>query len=60
MLKIIDADFKEPAHRNAVIKLMNHYMTDPMGDSEPHSEENSERLITGLKEHCNKLCLLAE
>jgi ribosomal protein S18 acetylase RimI-like enzyme len=60
MLKIGDVDFNNPEHCKAVVELMNHYMMDNMGNHPPHTAESAKRLIDGLKNHSNKLCLLAE
>ena len=60
MVKVIEVDFDNKEHCRAVIELMNHYMQDPMGDYPPHTPESAERLINGLKDHCNKLCVLAK
>lgn len=60
MTEIFEVDFSNKEHCNAIIKLMNHYMTDAMGDHPPHTEASAKRLIEGLKKHCNKLCILAK
>ena len=60
MLKIFEVNFENEDHCNALVDLMNHYMRDEMGNHPPHDKESANRLITGLKKHCNKLCLLAE
>ena len=60
MLNIFEVDFENEDHCNALIILMNHYMQDEMGNHPPHNNKSAKRLITGLKNHCNKLCLLAE
>jgi GNAT superfamily N-acetyltransferase len=60
MINIFDVDFNNPEHCQAVIDLMNHYMQDDMGDYKPHTKQKAERMIKGLKNHCNKICLLAE
>ncbi len=60
MVNIIELDFENKEHCYALINLMNHYMQDKMGNHPPHDSESAKRLISGLKNHCNKLCLLAE
>jgi GNAT superfamily N-acetyltransferase len=60
MVQVFEVDFESPEHCKAVIDLMNHYMTDKMGDHAPHTEESAKRLIEGLKNHQHKLCILAE
>ena len=60
MVNIIDVNFNNQEHCKAVIDLMNHYMQDDMGgNTAPHTPESGLKLIEGLKNHCNKLCLLA-
>jgi ribosomal protein S18 acetylase RimI-like enzyme len=60
MIEIVETDFSKEEHCRAVVKLMNDYMTDAMGNHPPHDKESAERLIVGLKKHCNKLCILAK
>jgi ribosomal protein S18 acetylase RimI-like enzyme len=60
MIHVVEVDFENAEHCNAVIDLMNHYMMDEMGNHPPHTKESAKQLIEGLKNHCNKLCLLAE
>lgn len=60
MAEILEVDFNNNAHCKAVVDLMNHYMQDKMGNHPPHSTESAKKLIEGLKNHCNKLCLLAK
>lgn len=60
MVKVINIDFSNPDHCRALVNLMNHYMTDAMGDHPPHDENSAQKLITGLKNQCNKICLLAQ
>lgn len=59
MVEIIEVDFDNKEHCQAVIDLMNHYMQDAMGDHPPHNEVLARKMIEGLRKHCNKLCLLA-
>ena len=60
MFRVSEVDFDNDLHCEAVVDLMNHYMTDKMGDYPPHNEQGAKRLIEGLKRHCNKLCVLVE
>lgn len=60
MIKVLEVDFNDEKHCQAVVDLMNHYMEDAMGDHPPHNEEMAEKMIEGLRKHCNKLCVLAE
>lgn len=41
-------DFDNPLHRNKLVGLLNHYMTDPMGGCEPLNKEKEMDLISGL------------
>lgn len=60
MVKIIECDFKNPQHCNAVTALMKHYMTGPMGGKlNPHDPETANKMIIGLENHPSKLILLA-
>lgn len=53
-------DFNNKEHCNAVIMLLNHYMSGTMGGSLPlHSAENGLKVIDGLKKHPSKLVILA-
>lgn len=60
MTEIIEVDFSNEEHCIALVELMNDYMTDDMGNHPPHDKESAKRLIDGLKNHCNKLCILAK
>lgn len=44
-------DFMNPEHQNALISLLNHYMSDPMGDYPPHDENKQRLLLEGLGNH---------
>ncbi len=59
MIEIIPCDFQMASHRNALIKLMNHYMEDEMGNVPPLNRENAELMVEGLKKHPSKLVFLA-
>jgi ribosomal protein S18 acetylase RimI-like enzyme len=60
MVQVFEVDFEKELHCKAVVELMNHYMMDKMGNHPPHTKDSAKRLIEGLKNHCNKLCVLAE
>jgi ribosomal protein S18 acetylase RimI-like enzyme len=60
MIQVFEVDFSNEGHCEAVIMLMNHYMSDAMGDYPPHNEEKAQKLIEGLRKHSNKLCVLAQ
>jgi len=44
-------DFNNIVHQKALTNLLNHYMSDPMGDYPPHDEEKQRLLIEGLGSH---------
>lgn len=58
-ITIIPCDFNNPVHCNALVNLMNEYITDKMGGGEPYTEEQKVKLIEGLKNHPSKLILFA-
>ncbi len=60
MIKIIEVDFTNQEHCKEFVDLMNHYMTDKMGDYPPHNNESAERLINGMRNHPAKICCFAQ
>ena len=50
-------DFENPLHLEALVGLLNHYMTDPMGDALPLSKLKQLRLVDGLANHPSALVL---
>jgi ribosomal protein S18 acetylase RimI-like enzyme len=58
-LGIISCDFDLPQHCDAVVNLMNEYISDKMGDGIPYTESQKVKLVEGLKSHPSKLVLLA-
>ena len=60
MVNIIECDFANPLHRKALVKLMNHYMEDAMGQHPTMNKEEGEKMVCGLEKHPSKLILLAE
>jgi ribosomal protein S18 acetylase RimI-like enzyme len=58
-LHIIPCNFENTAHCEALVRLMNEYITDKMGGGEPHNEEQKIRLVEGLKNHPSRLVYLA-
>lgn len=58
-LQIIPCDFENKLHCDALIRLMNEYITDKMGGGEPYTEEQKILLIEGLKNHPSKMVYLA-
>lgn len=60
MISIIDCDFRQQDHRQAIITLMNDYMADDMGGNlPPYTDELAGKVISGLEQHPSKLILLA-
>ena len=51
MIHFTFCDFNNPVHTLALSTLLNHYMSDPMGDHPPLSTQEQTRLIKDLKEH---------
>jgi len=58
-LKIIPCDFKNIGHCEALVRLMNEYISDKMGGGVPYTQEQKVKLVEGLKNHPSKLVLLA-
>ena len=50
-LSIIQVDLQNPLHCDQVIKLLNDYMNDPMGNNRPMPRELGPQIISGLKLH---------
>ena len=50
-------DYENPIHLEALVGLLNHYMTDPMGDALPLDKLKQLRLVDGLANHPSALVL---
>jgi len=50
-LSILNVDLQNPVHCNQVIKLLNDYMNDPMGNNSPMAKGLAPQIISGLKLH---------
>lgn len=50
-LSIIQVDLQNPVHCDQVIKLLNDYMNDPMGNNRPMPKSLGPEIISGLKQH---------
>ena len=50
-------DYENPMHLEALVGLLNHYMTDPMGDALPLNKLKQLRLVDGLANHPTALVL---
>jgi ribosomal protein S18 acetylase RimI-like enzyme len=57
--RFLVADLALPEHQAAVLKLVDAYSRDPMGDGSALSAEARERLIPGLRAHPTTLIILA-
>jgi ribosomal protein S18 acetylase RimI-like enzyme len=51
MIEFEFCDFENPEHLKALAELTNHYMVDPMGDTEPLTKIQQLRLVDGLANH---------
>ena len=58
MVEILECDFNNTEHRNAIVFLMNHYMEDEMGGVPPLNDTKAEKMVAGLRDHPSKLVLL--
>lgn len=56
---IAEADLQNPIHQAAVLKLVDAYSMDPMGDAKPLAEQSRQRLLSGLQAHPTTLIFLA-
>ncbi|MDR0579990.1 MAG: GNAT family N-acetyltransferase [Campylobacteraceae bacterium] len=59
-VNIIECDYENPKHIDAVKLLLNAYITDEMGGGEPLGEEMQESLIKKLSAHKTLIVLLAQ
>jgi ribosomal protein S18 acetylase RimI-like enzyme len=60
MIDIIECNFSEPVHCQAVVDLMNDYMVDKMGGMLPrYTPAKAAAMLDGLSRHPSKLVLLA-
>lgn len=50
-LSIIQVDLQNPLHCDQVIKLLNDYMNDPMGNNNPMPKDLAPQIIYGLKQY---------
>jgi GNAT superfamily N-acetyltransferase len=58
-IRIIEADYGNTEHGQAIIDLVNAYSMDPMGRNRPLTEKERENLIPGLRKHPSYFTLLA-
>ncbi len=59
-IEVIECNFDDVHHCNALVDLMNEYITDKMGGGEPYTEAQKVQLVQGLRNHPAKLVLLAK
>jgi ribosomal protein S18 acetylase RimI-like enzyme len=58
-LEVISCDFANKSHCEALVKLMNEYISDKMGGGLPYTAEQQIQLVEGLKNHPVRLVYLA-
>jgi ribosomal protein S18 acetylase RimI-like enzyme len=59
-LQIIPCDFENESQCEALVRLLNEYITDKMGGGDPYTDEQKVKLIEGLKNHPTSLVYIAE
>ena len=57
--EIVDADFGDPRHAQAVVHLLNVYASDPMGAGQPLAESVKENLVAELQRRSAVRAILA-
>lgn len=58
MINFTLCDFNNQQHSHDYLTLLKHYMSDPMGDTLPHSPHSEENVIQGLSSHPACFCIL--
>ena len=58
-MRILEADFTNPAHCAGIVEVLNSYAADPVGGGTPLASEVRERLVPALRDHPTALVLLA-
>jgi hypothetical protein len=58
-ITIIESDLAQPAHQDAIVRLINAYARDPMGNGHDLPEQVCAALIPGLQKHPTTLVFLA-
>lgn len=58
-IEIIACDFEDALHREALVSLMNEYITDEMGGGMPYNDDQKRELVKGLEVHPSKMILFA-
>ncbi|MDR1864176.1 MAG: GNAT family N-acetyltransferase [Bacteroidales bacterium] len=57
--EILECDYSDPEHLNAVVRLLNAYIADEMGGGAPLSKRDELHLVDGLNSHPTAIVLLA-
>lgn len=57
MIEFEYCDYENPMHLNALVDLLNHYMGDAMGESEPLNKIQQLHLVDGLANHPSSFVL---
>lgn len=58
--EFIYCDYTNPFHKKELVRLLNHYMDDPMGDSPRLTPEQEKLLVEGLSANTNSFVLFAK
>ncbi len=58
-ITVVEADLHRPDHQEAILRLVNNYARDPMGNSQDLPQDVCTRLIPGLQAHPTTLIFLA-
>ena len=58
-IDIVKCDLNDPGHADAFLRLTAGYMADPMGGSEPWTQEQREKIVRDLSRNSSTLILLA-
>jgi ribosomal protein S18 acetylase RimI-like enzyme len=58
-VKVLPCDFDDLSHCEALVNLMNEYITDIMGGGTPYNADQRKNLVEGLKGHPSKIILFA-
>src|SRR4051812_13568752 len=58
-IQVREANLDDPADQETVLKMVDEYSKDQMGDGKPLSDEARKRLLPGLRQHPTTLILVA-
>jgi ribosomal protein S18 acetylase RimI-like enzyme len=59
LVKFVYCDFTDETHREKFVMLINHYMADPMGGSNPLSPVGEVNLLNGFENHPASFAMFA-